>query len=475
MSAQRVATRSSTHRVTRRVRTAAGAQAPAAEAPSAPPADAGVSAFVPLPYQQRWIADTHRWKIGLWARQTGKSTAVALEINADILAAEAAGRKTHWVLLSRGERQSVELARKVRDFGRLISAARKILQGPELGELGGGASEIVYPGGSRAVALPANPDTARGYSGNVVLDEFAFHADSDAIWAALYPTITRWYKIRIISTPNGQQNRYYQLWTEAQQPGSAWHAHRCDLTQAVSEGLAIDPAALRAGLRDEEAWRQEYLCEFVDEATAWLTWELIRAAEDPRASLERRALSNDEAVGTHYAGWDVARWHDLSVVWVVERVGDVLWTREVLTMRRASFEEQLARVAGAMQYYGVRRLCLDATGMGEMPAEQAARRWSGRVEPIKFTGGIKEHLAGDLRRLLEDRKLRLPIAEDVRADLHSVRALRTAAGNVRFAGETRESHADRFWALALAVHGAVRPSGAGLWVPGGDAWRGGLN
>lgn len=460
MSAPGGTRRTSVRKVAQRVRTAAGAQAPTAEAPSAPPADAGMSAFAPLPYQQRWVADDARFKIGLWARQTGKSTAVALEVNLDILSAEARGERVLWVLLSRGERQSVELARKVRDFGRLVSAARKILQGPELVELGGSASEVHYPGGSRAVALPANPDTARGYSGNVVLDEFAFHADSDAIWAALYPTITRGHRLRVISTPNGQQNRFYALWSEAQQPGSPWHAHRCTLPEAAREGLAINPAELRAGLRDEEAWRQEYLCEFVDEATAWLPWELIRAAEDPRATLIELTTPTK---GDFYAGWDVARWHDLSVVWVVERVGDVLWTRAVHALRRASFDEQLGVVAQIMQTLSVRRLCVDATGMGEMPAEQAARKWPGRVEAIKFTGGVKEHLAGDLRRLLEDRKLRLPIDDDVRGDLHSVRAVRTAAGNTRFAGETRDSHADRFWALALAVHGSVRPGGAGLW------------
>ncbi|MHC1760407.1 MAG: terminase family protein [Negativicutes bacterium] len=67
------------------------------------------------------------------------------------------------------------------------------------------------------IGLPANPDTARGFSGNVVLDEFAFHRDSRKIWTALYPTITRGYKIRIISTPNGKSGKFYELWS-ARQP-----------------------------------------------------------------------------------------------------------------------------------------------------------------------------------------------------------------------------------------------------------------
>ncbi len=39
--------------------------------------------------------------------------------------------------------------------------------------------EVHFPhNGSRIIGLPANADAARGYSGNIVLDEFAFHGDA---------------------------------------------------------------------------------------------------------------------------------------------------------------------------------------------------------------------------------------------------------------------------------------------------------
>jgi phage FluMu gp28-like protein len=43
------------------------------------------------------------------------------------------------------------------------------------------AAEVRFANGSRITALPANPATARGYSANVVLDEFAFHDNPLAI------------------------------------------------------------------------------------------------------------------------------------------------------------------------------------------------------------------------------------------------------------------------------------------------------
>ena len=50
--------------------------------------------------------------------------------------------------------------------------------------------EVRFANGSVIYGLPANPDTARGYTGHVTLDEFAFHTDADKIYSALYPTIT---------------------------------------------------------------------------------------------------------------------------------------------------------------------------------------------------------------------------------------------------------------------------------------------
>ena len=41
--------------------------------------------------------------------------------------------------------------------------------------------EIVFPNGSRIIGLPANPDTARGWSSNNLLDEVALPKDSRAI------------------------------------------------------------------------------------------------------------------------------------------------------------------------------------------------------------------------------------------------------------------------------------------------------
>ena len=45
--------------------------------------------------------------------------------------------------------------------------------------------------------------------------------------------------------------------------------------------------------------------------------------------------------------------------------------------------------------------------------------------------------------------------QSVREDIHKVKKLSTASGNIRLVAEDNEDgHADRFWALALAYHAA---------------------
>ena len=69
-----------------------------------------VAPAVPLyVFQQRWMADKSRFKIGRMCRQIGKSFIIALEVVDDAM-----DTGQNWVLLSAGERQSKELMEKVK-------------------------------------------------------------------------------------------------------------------------------------------------------------------------------------------------------------------------------------------------------------------------------------------------------------------------------------------------------------------------
>ena len=398
-----------------------------------------------LPYQKRWVQDKSRFKIWLAARQIGKSFASTLETVDDSLE-----RKTLWIHLSSGQRQSLELAEKVKahlDAYRIAAEALEdyFFEGEER------YTQLEYrlPNGSRHLFLPANPATARGYSGNLNLDEFAFHRDSKAIWTAVFPIVTRnpEFKVRITSTPNGKANQFFELWER----GEGWSRHRTTIYDAVREGLQIDPEELERAIADPIAWQQEYLLEFVDEGSAFIPYDLILAAEADTLSDE---WDPDQA----YLGMDIARRRDLTVIWVDEVVGDVAWARKVIELHNTPFHAQLEALSALLPR--VRRACIDATGMGEMLAEEARRKFGWKVEPVHFNLATKADLAQSLRLGFEDRKERIPSGNPrIRQSLHSVKRIVTSAGNVRYDAEREADHADFFWAKALARHARVSRRG----------------
>jgi len=403
-------------------------------------------------YQKNWIADQSKFKAGMMSRQCGKTFTATFEIVDDCLGKEVQGRKSRWVILSRGERQAREAMEE--GIKRHLAGFKAGFQSLEYDwDPTIKAHEVVLPGGSRITALPSNPDTARGFSANVLLDEFAFHLDSRKIWQAVFPIVSRpGLKLRVISTPNGKSNKFYELMTDQ----SAWSKHTTDIYQAVADGLPRNIEELKAGISDPDAWEQEYECKFIDEATAYITYEMITSCEDERATIE---IPGIQSLGSDlYIGVDIGRKRDLTVIWLWEKVGDVLWTRMVKRLFREPFRIQREILFTYLPF--VRRCCIDATGLGMQLAEEAVEKFGSRAEAVMFTAPVKEDLAVTIRRAFEDRTLRIPIDRDIRDDLHSIKKITTSAGNTRFDAErTDAGHADHFWAAALGTHAAINPAG----------------
>lgn len=400
-------------------------------------------------YQQRWVRDDSRFKIAMFSRQCGKTFTSTLELALDVARAEAMGQRSRWVILSRGERQAREA---INEGVKLhLKAMQMGFRDYEIDwDLSTRALEVELPGGSKITALPANPDTARGFSANVLLDEFAFHQDSRAIWRALFPVISKpGLKLRVVSTPNGKGNKFYDLMTGAD---DGWSRHTTDIYQAVADGLPRDIEELRRGAGDEDLWRQEFELQWLDEASSWLSFELINSCEHELAGIPAHY-----AGGPCFVGVDIAARNDLLVIWVLEQVGDVLWTREIIERRRISFAEQDALLDDVFRRYRVARSCMDQTGMGEKPVEDAKRRHGdSRVEGVLFTGPNKLTMATQGKDAFEDRRLRIPEGRnELRADLHKLKKQVGPTGSPRFVADSDSNgHADRTWAAFLALNAA---------------------
>jgi len=410
-------------------------------------------------FQKQWLADKSRFKVGKITRQGGKSFMVALDSTL-----EASETGVNEIMLSAGERQSKELMEKVKLHTEAMSLAASDIEEDFFHDTKCKQLTVRLPNTARIIGLPANPDTARGFTGNVTLDEFAFHRDSDKIWRALFPTISRGYKLRIVSTPQGKLNKFYSLFTGE----NNYSKHSVDIYQAVADGAPFNIEELKTGIDDEDAWQQEYLVQFLDEATAFLTYELIATCESDGVPAEVDFESYDpsildyKSVSATFIGVDIGRKKDLTVIYIIELIGDVAVTRAIVILRKIHFQVQEDFIASVIVKTNASRVCIDSTGIGAQLAENLSIKFGTyRVEPVEFTAKVKNDLATRTLRKFQDRLIRTPVSQQLRNDLHSIKKTTTVAGNIRFDAErTKEGHADRFWALSLSLMAAE-----GLEIP----------
>jgi hypothetical protein len=248
---------------------------------------------------------------------------------------------------------------------------------------------------------------------------------------------------------------FYQI---AHDESGLWSRHITDVYQAVAQGLNLDIAEEKAGMKNPDGWKQEYELQWLDESAAWLPFDLITSCEHHECGDTSNYMG-----GPCYVGIDVARRNNLWVAWVLERVGDVLWTREIVTLdSNSSFDEHRHHIARIIKNYRVAKMAIDKMGMGEDQAEWAVRKWGGMVDPIVFSSGSKHAMANIGKIAFEGKKVRIPAGDtEIREDLYSLRKFDgvvpkfdTAQG----AGKTG-SHADRTWALFLALQAAKEGDG----------------
>ena len=161
---------------------------------------------------------------------------------------------------------------------------------------------------------------------------------------------------------------------------------------------------------------------------------------------------------------DIGRTRDLTVIWILEQLGDVKYTRAVVCLEKRRFAEQREALYPILRLPNFSRCCIDKTGIGTQFAEEASEEFGAyRVEGIQFTNQSKAEMAPPLKADFEGRHIRIPNNNIIRSDLRGIRKETTAGGLTRYAGErTKDGHADRFWGLALARLAAKsdQPAGA---------------
>lgn len=423
-----------------------------------------------LPYQAKWIEDGSRLKLIEKSRQIGLSWATAYA--AVSRTALVTARLDQWVS-SRDDIQAQLFLEDCKFWAGNLSIAAEDLGEQVLDPRDRQTAYVLrFASGRRINSMSSNPNAQAGKRGGRVLDEFALHPDPRKLWTIAYPGITWGGAMEVISTHRGSANFFNQLVREIREQGNpkGISLHTVTLQDALDQGFlyklqqsipaddekqAMDEAAyfdfVRAGAADEESFQQEYMCRPADDDAAFLEYDLIARSEYAEGVEWQR-----QEGGTLFVGIDIGRKKDLTVVWVLEKLGDVFYTRHIEALQNMTKPDQekviWPWIGRALESGG--RVAIDNTGLGIGWVDDAQAKFGKyRVEGVNFTAQSKEVLAYPVRGTMEDRRLRIPNDGKIRADLRSVTKQVTGAGNIRFTAErTPDGHADRFWALALAIH-----------------------
>lgn len=420
-----------------------------------------------LQYQQDWILDKSALRIMEKSRQIGISFSTAYDVV--LKASEAGARLDVWVS-SRDDTQAKLFLEDCAHWAKILHQAAKHLGLVVIDrENDFSAYVLEFANGVRIYSLSSNPNAMAGKRGHVVLDEFALHKDQRLLYRIAKPVTTWGGTLSIISTHRGANTVFNDIIRSIKEQGNpmGWSLHTVPLQRAVEEGIVekINEKTkrdesredylkrIRAECLDEEQWLQEYCCIPADESSAFITHELIQGCTDPLLRLmnieQLEAWCEDHPTARLFLGVDVARKKDLCVLDVGEQIGDVMWDRVRLELQNKPFSEIEENLYQLLRLPQVKRGDIDATGMGMQLAERAKQRFGWKVEPITFTAGVKEELAFGIRADFEDKRLRIVHDDKLRADIRGIKKETTLSGNIRFVGESADSHCDRFWAKAL--------------------------
>src|SRR6266705_3666312 len=231
--------------------------------------------FTPFPYQVKFLLDTSQFVVARWARQSGKSHAIAA--------------LALYLVLSQSYRRIVILAPSLRQSRRMIAKISIFLSKMDRNFLADRPfkTRLEFLNGSSIEALPNSPETVRGTTADMVLvDEISFVLnDEDLYDAVVYMLGTTNGRFIAASTPGSRDSLFYKMCTDDKKFGN-FSRHHVGWKEALEPNGPLKKQildAIRAQMvEDPWRWQREMEAEFAVDEDAYFSYALIEKAVDPQ-------------------------------------------------------------------------------------------------------------------------------------------------------------------------------------------------
>ena len=416
------------------------------------------------------------------ARQVGWSWTCAAEAVADSILVE---RSTN-VFVSINLDEASE---KIRYANQIIEALDAEVRPRKITD---NKLELEFENGSRLISHPCRPVRGKAKV-NVYLDEFAHYPKDREIYTSALPVTTRGGKLRVGSSPLGATGMFWEIYAQEirKYPGFDrrftpwWYISVMCKDVAMARDTAhlmeTEERVYTFG-RDRlvtifenmfiEDFQQEYECDWVDETISWITWDEIKKNQVDAADGNlwyRTARNVDEAMrqidrvakecseGNIEArlsgGMDVGRRRNLSEIIIVGKGSSSQRPYRLgISLQKTEFDDQESVVVKLLTKLPITTFMIDETGLGMQLAENMVRRFPTKAVAAPFTVANKELWSIGIKLAMQRGRAPIPMDRDLAYQIHSMKKKITAAKNIVFDTEGNEKHhADKYWALALAL------------------------
>lgn len=453
-------------------------------------------------WQNRYIRSMSRFSILVKSRRTGFSFVTSMKGDVKALDPDRIAYTKQFV--SYNESDAIEKINYAAQFYESIpgNARKKCITNnkTELDFLDKNGKTI-----SRLISIPCRPP--RGKGGDIALDEYAIYLPkmSDAVYTAALPVISRGGCIEMGSSPLGKVGKFYEIFSDREKYKSY---ERYNIPWWFSSGLCVDvPMAIKIApdLTTEERvytfgtdilkeiynsmeleqFQQEYECRFIDEAASYIPLELIYENTPGRDNEDKLIeMCNDESVTDeeywsynrnidfqaytaadeailHYnkdmhgaplfLGFDVAKHRDAMSIYLIGKKDEKKRSFARIEAKSKSYEWQQETVEKLFRNLPIYRGAIDRTGSGDPLFEYLHNKFGDKIEGVYFTVQMKEQLAIEAKRGLEQHEFALENNKDFHSQIHSIKRMDAVGRYFRYDAERNEKgHADSFWAWALA-------------------------
>lgn len=133
---------------------------------------------------------------------------------------------------------------------------------------------------SRIMSFATAGDTGRGYAVSLLYcDEFAFVPDhiQEEFWTSIYPTLSTGGACIISSTPNGDINKFSELWRAAELGANEFKPFTVPWNARPGRDEAFKQNVISTfGL---QKWQQEYECKFISSDHTLINTEIVTRIE----------------------------------------------------------------------------------------------------------------------------------------------------------------------------------------------------